>query len=1153
MQDKPSQTAGIANRPPPNIKISARGMRSRYFQEKPSQTAGITNHPPPNNEISACGMRSRHLQEKLYPLPLETLLKWTLSEIDEGRIYGVSDKLFFTPAETDSFRMSRYGRMLETPVGVAAGPHTQLSQNILLSWLMGARYIELKTVQTLDEIEVRKPCIDMAEEGYNCEWSQELRLEDTFREYMNAWIVIHILRHRFGWQRNEQAGFIFNMSVGYDLQGIMNENMQGFLEKMSNCREEIDWAKDRIKSIYPAIGEVDIPGRISDNVTLSTMHGCPPEEIEKIGRYLIAEKGLHTAIKLNPTLLGAAELRDILRKNNWQDIRVPDAAFEPDLKYDQAIELIETLTKCAEGKGVCFGVKLTNTLEVMNDSDSLPESEKMLYLSGKAIHPISINLAHKLQSSFNGKLDISFCAGVDCFNTGDVVKCNLSPVTVCSDLLRPGGYSRLKQYLDYLRIAMTGQNAKSIEEYIVPSGGGEDLAKKGLNNLGCYAQRVLETDDYSRRNLPFHQFKNNKPLSYYDCISAPCVEACAIEQNIPDYLYHTAQGEVGKAFSAIIGDNPLPNISGNVCDRLCQLHCVRMFYDDPVEIREIKRFIATHNEYKTGKVIDQPVSVGIIGAGPSGLSCAYFLASAGVQVEVFEERDMGGGMASGGIPKFRLDDASIEKDISAIRGLGVKFNFGYKINAEIFGNLRAEKDFLYIAVGAKKTKRLGLPGEDINGILDHLSFLADVRNGISIELGEKVVIIGGGNSAVDAARTAIKSAGADGKVTVLYRRTMKEMPVDYEELEVMLAEGVILQELAAPKSFAINDDGTVSIHCVRMKLGSIDYSGRAQPIEITGSDFVINADTVIPAIGQEIDLDFLPGGSLEFEAKSMKTKFAGVFAGGDVVRGASTLIKAVADGKKAALNILELSSEKPDSMLPQRRKSYSQTDYQIKKSHRQYSRIRDILQAEEPGGLQQEKKQLASDEARIEADRCFYCDDYCNICVSVCPNLANISYSNEAAQIDVFNIMRENGAIRFEKSEQLAICQTSQIINIADFCNECGNCTTFCPTSGDPYQDKPRLYLSQEYFDTAIDGFYFQDDTLLSKREGSTASLTFNENRYKYETDMVLAEFNNEDFQPVSAVFKNNFIDRIELGEAVDMYFLYSYLKDLPLIRSTLR
>jgi putative selenate reductase len=284
-------------------------------------------------------------------------------------IFGISEKLFFNPLQNAELQLRRFGKLLESPVGVAAGPQTQLAQNIVVSWLTGARFIELKTVQTLDELDVSKPCIDMQDEGYNCEWSQELKIRQSFDQYLDAWIIIHILRDRFGWNRQRKSGEIFNMSVGYDLEGIMKENVQWFFERMSDASQELREKTESIRSIYPQVVHLDIDPCISDNITLSTMHGCPADEIETIGAYLIEEKKLHTAIKLNPTLLGKEKLHEIL-KNSGFNTRVPDIAFEHDLKYNDALKIIRNLQEKADRNNLQFSIKLTNTLRNNNSPNN---------------------------------------------------------------------------------------------------------------------------------------------------------------------------------------------------------------------------------------------------------------------------------------------------------------------------------------------------------------------------------------------------------------------------------------------------------------------------------------------------------------------------------------------------------------------------------------------------------------------------------------------------------------------------------------------------------------------------------------------------------------------------------------------------------------
>jgi putative selenate reductase len=404
------------------------------------------------------------------------------------------------------------------------------------------------------------------------------------------------------------------------------------------------------------------------------MHGCPPEEVEKIGRYFVTERNLNTTIKLNPTLLGPERLRGILNDKLGFETVVPDLAFEHDLKYPDGVALIRALLADAENSGVAFNIKLTNTLETSNQEQNLPKNEQMVYMSGRALHPISINLAARLQTEFEGALDISFSAGTDCFNFAAVIACGLRPVTVCSDILKPGGYGRLSQYLEELGKAILDSGAKTIEDFILTrSGNIEDQKKAGLKNLEAYAEAVSENDAYQKTRFPYENIKTHRELNTFDCIAAPCMTTCPVSQDIPGYMYYTARGDYATAHQVILETNPFPNIQGMVCDHLCQTKCTRINYDDPLLIREIKRFIAQRSD-RTGGLKAAPsngIKVAIIGAGPSGLACAHFLALDGFEVQMFESKGFAGGWASDAIPTFRLDEASIREDIDAILGLGV--------------------------------------------------------------------------------------------------------------------------------------------------------------------------------------------------------------------------------------------------------------------------------------------------------------------------------------------------------------------------------------------------------------------------------------------------------------------------------------------------
>jgi len=270
---------------------------------------------------------------------------------------------------------------------------------------------------------------------------------------------------------------------------------------------------------------LNIPSMFCDSITISTMHGCPPDEIEKIALYFIEQRKLNTTIKLNPTLLGPDELRDILNNRLGFDISVPDIAFEHDLKYDDSIGLITRLMQKADALGTEFNIKLTNTLETENNKAKLPDKEKMVYMSGRALHAISINLASKLQKEFNGKLDISFSAGADCFNLPDILGCGLLPVTICSDLLKPGGYGRIKQYLTRTEKAFKDKHCNTISEYIqnisqssnqVSNQVSKDESQAVLYNLDRYARAVTFKKEYQKKSFPWSTIKTSRKLTSFD-------------------------------------------------------------------------------------------------------------------------------------------------------------------------------------------------------------------------------------------------------------------------------------------------------------------------------------------------------------------------------------------------------------------------------------------------------------------------------------------------------------------------------------------------------------------------------------------------------------------------------------------------------------
>ncbi|MDR2733179.1 MAG: putative selenate reductase subunit YgfK [Spirochaetota bacterium] len=1111
------------------------------------------------------------MSDRFSCIPLERLLTFILNEYwSRGSIFGIARENFFVPHKKDPFRAARYGQVLETPIGVAAGPQTQMAQNIITAWLTGSRYIELKTVQTLDELEISKPCIDMEDAGYNCEWSQELRLTESLDEYLNAWIIIHILRYEFGLESCKGLGGIFNMSAGYNLEGLLKPNVQQFFAKMQDCSAELAEKCARIKKIYPDIKRLKIPARMTDSITLSTMHGCPPDEIEKIGRYLIAEKKLNTTVKLNPTLVGAEMLRDILNTKLGFETNVPDEAFAHDLKYPDALALIKALTEESKKAGVVFNLKLTNTLESVNHRNVFPANEKMMYMSGRALHPISINLAARLQSDFAGALDISFSAGADCYNIADIIACGIRPVTVSSDMLKPGGYLRGVQYLENLAQAMREVGAKNIDEFILKraNAAGTDAAavrEAAFVNLKRYAAEVADKEIYRKSFVPNKSIKTARPLPRFDCVQAPCVTTCPGSQEIPEYLYQASRGRYGKAFEIIMRTNPLPTITGMVCDHLCMTRCTRQNYDTPLLIRDIKRFIVEqqNTNIRLSPTKKNGKKAAIIGAGPAGLSCAFYLALDGFAVTLYEAKDRAGGMAADAIPGFRLSREQIAKDIDRILALGVQIQYNQRIDAERFAKLREENDFVFVGIGAQVNKKMDVPGEDGAGVLGALAFLSKVRRGETIDIGRKVAVIGGGNSAMDAARTAFRlvQAAQGSRVVILYRRTQAEMPADHEEIAAVLEEKIEIMELVAPVSISRANNNT-QIVCRRMQLGEPDASGRRRPVPIEGSDFTMDFDTIIPAIGQDTVYDCISRDDLKTDPATMRTKLPKVYAGGDAVHGPLNLITAIGDGHKAAEDMIAVSGDARSEVsgIPQflrmfrdaanlgvthAKKGLFAFEQQKKSATRIMGARASLVPVEMRSADNLVINSLDEHTARREAARCLACNDACNVCVTLCPNRANFSYKSFAAKWQLSKIVDEGGKAVAKPDRAFTVSQRTQTANIAGFCNECGNCATFCPTAGAPYKDKPKMCLTEESFKAEERGFIITRAkgaiTIRARVNGEEESLTLKGGKAQYTTSRLDAVLNAKDFSVIEVHLKNDAMEH-DLEQAAAMFVLLKSL-----------
>jgi putative selenate reductase len=413
----------------------------------------------------------------LTPLSLGDLLgriehEWSTRK----RIFDLPTARFWRPTDGVDLSFEFLGRPAATPIGPAAGPHSQMAQNIVLAWLGGSRLFELKTVQVLDRLEIGRPCIDMQTIGYNIEWSQELLIHQSLDEYVKAWMIIELLRH---WEPiaefvgPDPGAHVFDMSVGYDLAGIRTDKVRGFIDSMRDASAEIERLRPEIRGAFAHMRDHDFDPVVSGTVTLSTFHGCPPDEIEAITKHLIDQHGLDVIVKLNPTLLGPELVAEIVHDQlGYHDVRLVPKAFVDDLQFSRAITLIDELNGYATERGRRFGIKLTNTLVVDNHKGWMPDDT--MYLSGPPLHVLATALLDRLAAALPGRLmipghdgpiQVSFSAGIVKENLADSIAMGVRPASICTDLLKPGGYGRLAPMLKALSAAVADAGARDLTEW----------------------------------------------------------------------------------------------------------------------------------------------------------------------------------------------------------------------------------------------------------------------------------------------------------------------------------------------------------------------------------------------------------------------------------------------------------------------------------------------------------------------------------------------------------------------------------------------------------------------------------------------------------------------------------------------------------------
>ncbi len=444
------------------------------------------------------------------------------------------------------------------------------------------------------------------------------------------------------------------------------------------------------------------------------------------------------------------------------------------------------------------------------------------------------------------------------------------------------------------------------------------IRQTAMCGLGQTASNpVLSTIKYFREEYETHiHDKHCNAGVCAELYTAPCQNACPASVNVPGYMALVAAGRLMDAYELIRQENPFPAVCGRICTHPCESHCRRAQVDEALAICSIKRFVgdyALRDEFSIPRV--EPLAangkkVAVIGAGPSGLTCAYYLAQLGYDVTVYEREAIAGGVLYWGIPKFRLPKEVVSKEINAIKAAGVKIRTNTYVGRDIdFNDLYEENDAVYIAIGTQKSKILGIPGDNFAGSESGLAFLRRIGLKNDTSVPDRLVVVGGGSTAMDVARTAIRLG--TNKVTVIYRRSLNEMPASPQEVVEAQEEGIEITTLVSPLEIFGDDQGHVAgIKCVRTVLGEFGRDGRRKTNAVPDSDFIIECDGVVAAVNQEIDNEYTIirsdtiNGSYDINKFTSETSQEGVFAGGDISSwGANTVISAIADGKRAARSI----------------------------------------------------------------------------------------------------------------------------------------------------------------------------------------------------------------------------------------------------------
>ncbi len=494
---------------------------------------------------------------ELQPAPFADLVDRMFLELErQGSIFDLPRRRWYVPSPGGpDLSVQFHGHTAATPVGPASGPHTQMAQNLVLSWLAGARILELKTVQINDRLTIPRPCIDATNVCYNIEWSQELRISDSLREYVAGAMLIRMLRVSDVMGDVDLEGWpgetIFDLSVGYDLEGIRSRPICDFIAQMRDASGIIDTLRLQIPSRHRQFRDLLYPTRLCNSVTLSTFHGCPADEIERICAFLLSDLGMDVVVKMNPPMLGRERLEHLLHDVlGYTEIRVSPGAWESGIAFDEAVAMCRRLRRMAGNHGRSFGAKFSNTLEVVNHRGFFKPGSPVMYLSGQPLHVLALTLADLFRQAIGPELPITFSAGVDRHNFAGTVACGFCPVTTCTDLLRPGGYARLPAYLGDLSQQMRRVGARTIADFILDARGqrascGGEVARAAAANMAIVAEEARNEDRYRAPNNRSVPRRIGTHLMLFDCVSCDkCIPVCPNDANfiyelpIPALTFH---------------------------------------------------------------------------------------------------------------------------------------------------------------------------------------------------------------------------------------------------------------------------------------------------------------------------------------------------------------------------------------------------------------------------------------------------------------------------------------------------------------------------------------------------------------------------------------------------------------------------------------